>query len=195
MRDEVDADLAAEGVGDVGEHVEAVAAAIGVLQPADDGLDNCKRNMRNCTPEQNSYNRPPWRGNVGFKGVRYNERGGKYMAVIRYKGKDMRLGEFDDPIKAAMARDCKAHEDQGEYAYLNFPDAFAPGFATGGASPGAGDATSSDAGKEDAGSGRKERGRKAKRPKRTRPRYVDLCGSAVVHTSAVGRVSARKRRR
>ena len=38
LGDEVDADLVAEGVGDSGEHVEAVAVVVGVLQAADDGL-------------------------------------------------------------------------------------------------------------------------------------------------------------
>ncbi len=79
-----------------------------------DGLDNRKRYMRNCTPEQNSYNRPPWRGNVGFKGVRYNEQTGKYEARIGSGNKSTKLGDFDDPIEAAKARDRKARELQGE---------------------------------------------------------------------------------
>ena len=38
LGDEVDAEFVSEGVGDSGEHVEAVAVVIGVLQATDDGL-------------------------------------------------------------------------------------------------------------------------------------------------------------
>ncbi|MBP7051834.1 MAG: HNH endonuclease [Phycisphaerae bacterium] len=88
-----------------------------------DGLDNRKRNLRNGTSEQNSYNRAPHRVSTGFKGVRYEERTGKYKAIIRHKGKDIFIGWFGDPIEAAKARDRVARELYGEFAYLNFPEA------------------------------------------------------------------------
>jgi hypothetical protein len=85
------------------------------------GLDNRKRNMRNCTRAQNGYNHRPFWGGTGFRGVRYVERTGKYEAFLRHKGKEIPGGEFDDPIEAARARDKLAREVQGEYAWLNFP--------------------------------------------------------------------------
>ncbi len=90
-----------------------------------DGLDNRKRFLRNCTQEQNSYNRAPHHVGTGFKGVRYHEQSGRYKSLIRHKGKDILIGWFDDPIDAAKARDRKAWELQGEFAYLNFPEEFA----------------------------------------------------------------------
>ncbi|MEN6334893.1 MAG: hypothetical protein ABFE01_11575 [Phycisphaerales bacterium] len=124
-----------------------------------DGLDNRKRFLRNCTQEQNSYNRAPHRGATGFKGVRYHEQNGKYKSLIRYKGKDILIGWFDDPIEAAKARDRKAWELQGEFAYLNFPDELAQWLPT----------------KDDAGP-----------CEVNQPRYVDFKGVAVVHAKAVG---------
>jgi hypothetical protein len=32
------------------------------------------------------------------------------------------LGPFDTEVEAAQARDCKARELHGEFAYLNFPE-------------------------------------------------------------------------
>ena len=86
------------------------------------GLDNRKRNMRNCTRAQNACNHRPPCGATGFRGVRYDEQTGRYSACVQHKGKIVRLGEFDDPVEAALARDRKAYELQGQYAYLNFPD-------------------------------------------------------------------------
>ena len=36
------------------------------------------------------------------------------------------LGLFDDEVEAAKARDRKAYELHGEFAYLNFPEDFPP---------------------------------------------------------------------
>ena len=44
------------------------------------------------------------------------------MAVIKHKGKTYYLGTFDTEIEAARARDRKAYELEGEFAYLNLPD-------------------------------------------------------------------------
>jgi len=86
------------------------------------GLDNRKRYLRNCTPRQNLHNSRPRCVQTGFKGVTYNELTGKYEAWIGKSGTSKKLGEFDDPVSAAKARDRKAWELQGEFAYLNFPD-------------------------------------------------------------------------
>ena len=90
-----------------------------------DGLDNRKRHMRNGTKAQNSYNHRPPCGGTSFKGVKYVALTGKYKATVGYKRKPIRVGEFDDPVEAAKARDRVARELHGEFAYLNFPDAFA----------------------------------------------------------------------
>ena len=84
------------------------------------GLNNRPDNLRNCTPAQNEYNKAPRGKKSRFKGV-YPD-GDKWFAVIKHKGRTYYLGTFDDEIEAAKARDRKAHELQGEYAYLNFPE-------------------------------------------------------------------------
>ncbi len=85
------------------------------------GLNNRKGNMRNCTKAQNSYNSRPRGGRSGYVGVTYHKRSGKFSAAIGYNGEKIHVGEFDDEVEAARARDRKALELQGEFAYLNFP--------------------------------------------------------------------------
>ena len=84
------------------------------------GLNNSKRNLRVCTPRQNEHNKPPRGRKSRFKGV-YRRRN-KWYAAIKYKGVPYYLGTFDDEVEAARARDRKAYELQGPYAYLNFPE-------------------------------------------------------------------------
>ena len=84
-------------------------------------LNNRQCNLRNCTPRQNEHNKPPRSGKSRFKGV--YPRGDKWFAAIKSGGTTHYLGTFDDQIEAAKARDRKAYELQGEFAYLNFPDA------------------------------------------------------------------------
>jgi len=83
------------------------------------GLDNRRVNMRECTPQQNGCNGRPREGTSRFKGV--SRHGDKWVAQIMYCGEALRLGVFDDEVEAAKARDAKAYELQGEFAYLNFP--------------------------------------------------------------------------
>jgi hypothetical protein len=83
-------------------------------------LDDRRRNMRNCTPQQNHHNRR-FTGNAsGFMGV--YPYGKRWKALITYKGERIVIGIFDDKIEAAHARDRKAIELCGQFAYLNFPD-------------------------------------------------------------------------
>jgi len=84
------------------------------------GLNNRPDNLRECTPAQNEYNKAPRGKKSRFKGV-YPD-GDKWYAVIKHKGKAYYLGTFDDEVEAAKARDRKAYELEGEFAYLNFPD-------------------------------------------------------------------------
>ena len=142
-----------------------------------DGLDNRKVNMRNGTKAQNCYNHRPPRGGTGFKGVKYIAEIGKYKATVGHQGKAIVLGLFDDPIEAAKARDRVARELHGEFAYLNFPDEFA----------GNGKADSQQGPSETStNTNSKKKRPSAKRPRR---RIVNLSGTAVIHTSARGRLS------
>jgi len=84
------------------------------------GLNNRPDNLRECTPAQNEYNKAPRGKRSRFKGV-YPD-GDKWYAVIKHKGKTYYLGTFDDEVEAAKARDRKAYELEGEFAYLNFPE-------------------------------------------------------------------------
>jgi hypothetical protein len=46
----------------------------------------------------------------GFNGVSYNKKDGKWLAKIQYRNETYRIGLFDDPKEAALARDAKAIE-------------------------------------------------------------------------------------
>ena len=85
------------------------------------GLNNCKANLRLCTREQNTYNCQPRDGCTWFKGVVHDKRSGKYNAGIGYKYDHLWIGDFDDPVDAARARDLVARALQGEHAWLNLP--------------------------------------------------------------------------
>jgi hypothetical protein len=86
------------------------------------GLNNRRSNLRICTQGQNSCNRRRQGTRTGFRGV--EPRGnGKYAAVVRQKHKTHCAGVFTDPVQAARARDKLARKLQGEYAWLNFPEA------------------------------------------------------------------------
>jgi len=84
------------------------------------GLNNCRDNLRVCTRRQNQANRGPCGGTSRFVGV-YRHKD-KWVAEIRSHGRYYYLGLFDDEVEAAKARDRKAYELLGEYAYLNFPE-------------------------------------------------------------------------
>lgn len=84
------------------------------------GLNNRRCNLRKCTHQQNRANVGPRGGSSRFVGV-YRQRD-KWIAGIRYRGKTLYLGVFDDEVEAAKARDRKAYELHGEHAYLNFPE-------------------------------------------------------------------------
>mgnify|MGYP006281217575 FL=1 len=88
------------------------------------GLDNREANMRNCTRLQNLQNRYWQAGRSRYRGV--SPVGDKWQAVLGYDGDVHYLGLFDDEVEAAKARDRKAYELAGEFAYLNFPDDFPP---------------------------------------------------------------------
>ncbi len=83
-------------------------------------LDNRRCNLHNCTRQQNSCDRSPRRNQSGFVGVQ--PYGKRWLAKIRNGGKTVYWEVFDDKVEAAKARDRKAYELFGPFAYLNFPD-------------------------------------------------------------------------
>ena len=85
------------------------------------GLDNTRANLRNCTPRQNRQNTRP-RGRKSSRFIGVYGRGDKWIVKICHKGQYYYLGPFDDEVEAAKARDKKALEFFGEYAWLNFPN-------------------------------------------------------------------------
>jgi len=84
-----------------------------------DGLNNPRFNLRNCTPEQNRQNTRPRKKSSQYIGV--YRRGDKWYGKLKHKGTPYHLGPFDTEIEAAKARDQKAVELFGEFAWLNFP--------------------------------------------------------------------------
>jgi len=110
------------------------------------GLDNRKENLRACTPQQNSqYRKLRADSSTGYKGVAYtpiqkekytskktgittireNVLKKPYRAYIgdpERMGRHIALGWYATKEEAARARDAKAKELHGEFAYLNFPD-------------------------------------------------------------------------
>lgn len=87
------------------------------------GLNNRRSNLRVCTQRQNQANMGPRGGTSRFVGV-YRQ-GNKWGAQIACRGKRYWIGSYDDEVAAAKARDRKAFELHGEFAYLNFPEDFA----------------------------------------------------------------------
>ena len=110
------------------------------------GLDNRKENLRVCTPQENHQNRKLRAdSSTGYKGVAYTPIN-KYKHTCKKTGittiqesvvkkpyqayigdpertsRQIRLGYYATAEEAARARDAKAKELHGEYAYLNFPD-------------------------------------------------------------------------
>jgi len=83
-------------------------------------LDNHRCNLRVCTQQQNVWNSRPCGARSGFKGVTPHRN--KWSAKLKYKGRVYRLGDYDDPVEAARARDRMAVKLLGEYAWLNLPD-------------------------------------------------------------------------
>jgi len=86
-----------------------------------DTLNNRRENLRICTRSDNCANSANRIGQSGFRGVALDKRNGKWFAMIFAEGKRTRIGSFEDPVHAALARDAAAKEKFGSFAILNFP--------------------------------------------------------------------------
>lgn len=84
-----------------------------------DGLDNRRRNLRNCTKSENGMNRVPT-GKVKYLGVNKKWKGGGYSAKISVLGIHYCLGNYKHDWAAALAYDIAAKKYHGEFANLNF---------------------------------------------------------------------------
>lgn len=84
-------------------------------------LDNRKSNLRIATPHQNSMNKiSNINSSSEYLGVSKQEN--IFVSRIKINGKTKRLGNFDNEIDAAKARDIASKKYFGEFAKLNFPD-------------------------------------------------------------------------
>lgn len=83
--------------------------------------DNRWKNLRACTQSQNAGNSGMHRHNTsGFRGVSKNSRTGMWHAQIKVNGKQIYLGRFDTPEKAARCYDRAAKKHFGRnFASLN----------------------------------------------------------------------------
>jgi hypothetical protein len=80
-----------------------------------DTTNNSKRNLRACTPAQNSQNRKRQVNNTsGVKGVYWNANKQKWMARVMVQGKREFVGYYEDISKAERAVEAarrKAHKE------------------------------------------------------------------------------------
>lgn len=89
-----------------------------------DGLDNRRENLRVANQAQNNANRRKYHGirSSKYKGV--TKENARWRARIKSPEKRIHLGFFDTEEEAAKAYDRAAKKLFGEFALLNFPEAF-----------------------------------------------------------------------
>ena len=82
-------------------------------------LDNRKANLRLATQQQNIWNRRKWKmdGYSKYKGVSFYKKAGKWVSSIKFNGRSIYLGTYDNEISAARAYKKKARELFQEFAY------------------------------------------------------------------------------
>lgn len=110
-------------------HREIMKAPPGMVVDHIDGnkQNNCRSNLRICTPRENVQNRAKQIGSASrFKGVFYDKSHGKWYVGVCCNGQHLKTGYFDDEIEAARVYDRLAAELFGAFAYLNFPEDWPP---------------------------------------------------------------------
>jgi hypothetical protein len=86
-----------------------------------DRIDNQRDNLRLATRSQNqAYKKLQANNTSGYKGVIWNQN--RWEVRIRYQGRKLYLGRYNDPIQAAWVYDAAARLLYREFAGLNFPD-------------------------------------------------------------------------
>lgn len=85
------------------------------------GLNNQRKNLRNCTNQQNSTNRGKNKNNTsGFKGVSWAKTGknkGKWRGIIAVNGKSINLGLFCTKEEAYVSYCRACQQYHGEYSH------------------------------------------------------------------------------
>jgi hypothetical protein len=106
----------------IGMHNVILKTTRGIIGDHKDhnGLNNQRQNLRICTNQQNAFNSRPKGGSSQYKGVSWHTRDKFWYARIRYNGRLLHLGRFNNEICAAKAYDRKAKELFNDFAYTNF---------------------------------------------------------------------------
>jgi len=85
-----------------------------------DGINNTKENLRNCTRQQNLMNKSKQsNGKSIFKGVYWEKGLNKWRSRIKANNKHIHLGVFLKEKEAAKAYNEAAKKHFGEFAYIN----------------------------------------------------------------------------
>ena len=99
-------------------HKQVLAVTGKVDHRDNNGLNNCRDNLRACDSVTNGRNRLANKTSASqFKGV--TSRSGTFIAQIFADGKKLYLGSFTDPVLAARAYDSEAASRFGEFAKTN----------------------------------------------------------------------------
>jgi hypothetical protein len=83
-------------------------------------LNNCRNNLRICTPSQNAANKMIQKGKKSsvYKGV-FKRENGKFRVIVGKNGKILHFGTFFTETDAALEYNKRALELFGEFARLN----------------------------------------------------------------------------
>lgn len=80
--------------------------------------DNRLENLRECTRQQNSFNKAkPIRNSSGYKGVSWHKSANKYIAQYTLHGKSNYIGLYNTAEEASKAYQAKAKQIQGIFYY------------------------------------------------------------------------------
>jgi hypothetical protein len=87
-----------------------------------DTLDNRRANLRALSRSEHMMSRGKARGRhtSPFKGVWWSRARRKWRTRLSIRGQSIHLGNFDDPVSAALAYDAAATSAYGPVAYNNF---------------------------------------------------------------------------